>query len=457
MPRSTRAASRSRSKTPRRAASITAGERAAQKRLAPLNLPTVGYEWGGPVGALSMIVFLPALVLGLNTLCGEKQCTVDGVYTLHTELMDTFRASLSQLPLALGIEAAWLLLHALLYVAPFGARVKGTRLRNGETLVYNMNAVHVFLLTHLALGALHYQGIVRLAGLAEMFVPLMIASIIISMAMSVVLYVASFRAPTVLLSEGGNTGNRVYDFWMGRELNPRTGSLDWKLMCELRPGLIGWSVLNWAFVAKAVEAGTCTPSIVIIALLESFYVFDGLLLEAGNLTMMDIVHDGFGFMLCFGDLTWVPFTYTLKTKFLAYHPVRPSNAYVACVCLLAVAGYVIFRGANSQKSKFRQNPRDKAVANLKVMRTSRGKSLIISGYWGFCRHPNYVGDWLMTFSWSALTGTAALLPYFQPVYFAVLLIHRQLRDERQMAEKYGAADWKKFCTAVRYRLIPYVY
>ena len=29
-----------------------------------------------------------------------------------------------------------------------------------------------------------------------------------------------------------------------RELNPRWGSLDLKEFCELRPGLIGWCVIN---------------------------------------------------------------------------------------------------------------------------------------------------------------------------------------------------------------------
>jgi hypothetical protein len=32
--------------------------------------------------------------------------------------------------------------------------------------------------------------------------------------------------------------------WLSRELNPRIGSLDLKEFCELRPGLIGWLVLN---------------------------------------------------------------------------------------------------------------------------------------------------------------------------------------------------------------------
>lgn len=31
----------------------------------------------------------------------------------------------------------------------------------------------------------------------------------------------------------------IYDFFIGRELNPRIGSLDIKEFCELYPGLIG--------------------------------------------------------------------------------------------------------------------------------------------------------------------------------------------------------------------------
>lgn len=32
------------------------------------------------------------------------------------------------------------------------------------------------------------------------------------------------------------------------------------------------------------------------------------------------MHDGFGFMLAFGDLVWVPFTYTLQAYYLVDHP-----------------------------------------------------------------------------------------------------------------------------------------
>ena len=34
-------------------------------------------------------------------------------------------------------------------------------------------------------------------------------------------------------------GNPIYDFFMGRQLNPRIASFDIKFFCEMRPGLIG--------------------------------------------------------------------------------------------------------------------------------------------------------------------------------------------------------------------------
>lgn len=40
-------------------------------------------------------------------------------------------------------------------------------------------------------------------------------------------------------------GNPIYDFILGRELNPRIGSFDFKYFCELRPGLIGWVCWAW--------------------------------------------------------------------------------------------------------------------------------------------------------------------------------------------------------------------
>lgn len=49
---------------------------------------------------------------------------------------------------------------------------------------------------------------------------------------------------------------------------------------------------------------------------------------------MDIVHDGFGFMLVFGDLAWVPFTYSLQAAFLVKHPQTLSLFKAAAIVAL---------------------------------------------------------------------------------------------------------------------------
>jgi len=423
----------------------------------PLNPVTKEFEWGGPIGGAFMSASLPFVVLGLNSLCSSTSCSLDNVMNIGSLMTAEVSNNLEKLPYALLLEIVWIIFHSLFYLAPIGKRVLGLPLRNGKVLSYNMNAIHAFVVCHVTAVVLHITGIFPLSFLADLFVPLMLGAIIISIVMSVLLYAASYRGSNVLLALGGNSGNACYDFWIGRELNPRIGDLDLKFMCELRPGLIGWSLLNWAFVTRAYENGVLTPAIVLVAIFESWYVADGLFIEEGNLTMMDIVHDGFGFMLCFGDLAWVPFIYTLKCKFMAYHPQQQSWLYLGLCVSMHILGYLIFRGANTEKDLFRKNPKDPRVQHLNVMKTSAGKSLIISGYWGICRHPNYVGDWLMTTSWSALCGPLHILPYFQSVYFAILLIHRQLRDEHQMQLKYGNEDWNRFCGIVKHRLIPYVY
>ena len=70
---------------------------------------------------------------------------------------------------------------------------------------------------------------------------------------------------------------------------------------------------------------------------------------------------------------------------------------VAGIVALKAAGYVIFRGSNSQKNAFRTNPEAPAVRRLRTLATASGRRLIIGGWWGVARHINYFGDWLMAY------------------------------------------------------------
>lgn len=54
--------------------------------------------------------------------------------------------------------------------------------------------------------------------------------------------------------------------------------------------------------------------------------------------------------------------------------------------------------------------------------------LLTSGLWAYSRKPNYVADWIMSFLWGAIVGTATPIPYFYSIFFITVLTHRCGRD-----------------------------
>lgn len=318
----------------------------------------------------------------------------------------------------------------------------------------------MFVLTYGTAAALSFGlGVLDIGWLADNFLQLATAAILLSSGLALALFAASF-APGRLLSAHGCSGVGVYDFWMGRELNPRLGGLDLKEFCELYPGMIGWGLLNLGFAYRQYTAlGHVTNALLLVNAFQLWYIWDALANERAILTTMDITTDGFGFMLAFGDLAWVPFTFSTTARYLALFPRQLPAAQLVAVLAVQLGGYAIFRGANGQKDAFRRDPADPAVAHLRSMPTARGTRLITSGWWGAARHINYLGDWLMGLAWclpAGLDGAAAVVPYFYCLYFGALLLHRERRDEAACRAKYGA-DWDAYCALVPWRIVPYVY
>lgn len=403
----------------------------------------------GPLGVLFMTLGLPGIVVALVTLCTPKDCSLR-LDPILPRLEDFFH------PYAFPIFVAWFIFHVVIYLSPLGRTVEGTRLRDGSRLPYKINALYAFALAHILFIIGYCVFKVPVTYVYDHYLALATAATVFSFLLAGYLYARSFRRGA-LLAVGGNSHNAIYDWFIGRELNPRIGLFDWKVFCEMRPGLIGWVIINYCMLVKQYELhGHVSNSMLLVCLFQFWYILDSFLYEEAILTTMDIIHDGFGFMLAFGDLAWVPFVYALQARYLVDRPTElPAWAVVAIVALKLI-GYTIFRGSNSQKDAFRRDPYDPSVRHLTTMPTSRGTRLITSGWWGICRHPNYVGDILMALSWSLTTGLDAALPYFYVTYFTVLLVHRQLRDEQQCRQKYGR-DWDRFCSIVQWRLIPGIY
>lgn len=435
-------------------------------------------------------LFSPKTVLGVQTMTGWE----NGLDTLKHEVGWPGVEGLINVESILG-TIGWYGLSLFLNAVLPGTEVQGTELRTGGRLTYRFNAFYsaATVLVVCAAGTI-VQGpdFPVWSFINRNYIQLLTCNIIFSYILSTWVYLRSFSVKPKNeeqreLAAGGHSGNIIYDWFIGRELNPRVdipffGTIDIKAFMELRPGMLGWMMLDLAFIAKQYKSyGYVTDSILIVTVAQSIYILDALWMEPAILTTIDITTDGFGYMLAFGDLVWLPWTYSLQARYLSVHPIMLGPTYVALILGIYAIGYTIFRATNNQKNRFRTNPNDPRVQHLDYITTASGSRLLTSGWWGKARHINYLGDWTMSWAYclptlaagyklvpsvaypgtrlvtqDGVSGAAIPITYFFMLYFAILLVHRERRDELKCRRKYGK-DWERYCEIVRSRIVPGVY
>ncbi|KAF2006202.1 sterol C-14 reductase-like protein [Amniculicola lignicola CBS 123094] len=477
-----------------------------------------GYEFFGPPGAFLISFGLPLFCYVLTFFCNDLSgCPAPSLLHPTTLSLDQLKKEIGWTGVSgvlntqafLGTLGFYFLSLALYAFLP-AEEAEGTELRTGGKLKYRFNAFYsaLFIVGILVAGtAADGAEFVVWTFISDNYVQLLTSNILLAYFFAVFVYVRSFgvkhpKDPNMReLAAGGHSGNMLYDWFIGRELNPRVvlpifGEVDIKCWMELRPGMLGWVILDFAFIMQQYRNfGKVTDSILLITFAQTVYTFDALYMEPAILTTIDIIADGFGTMLSFGDLVWVPFTYSIQAKYLANYPVELGVKGFILVGAVQSIGYYIFRSVNNEKNRFRSNPDDPRVKHLKFIETAAGSKLLISGWWGTARHINYLGDWFMSWSYCLPTafagyvihntashpveatatdavffqnsygkfvvpgeakGWGMLFTYFFMLYFAVLLIHRERRDEEKCRRKYGK-DWDRYVELVPWRIIPYVY
>ncbi len=347
-----------------------------------------------------------------------------------------------------AIYGAWLLLQVGLYALLPGRMRSGTALEDGSRLTYRLNGWLAFWCTCAVIAAVIWSGVLPPAIGYDQFGPLLVAANVTAFALAawVMTRRRFLRRPT------------LSDYVMGSTLNPRIRGFDLKFFCEGRPGLMLWLALDASCAAKqyALHGAVTTPMLLVNAF-QFLYVVDYFFHEDAILTTWDIRHERFGWMLCWGCLVWVPFMYSIQAYYLVTHTHDLPAAAIAGLVVLNLAGYALFRTANLQKHRFRIDP-DRPVWGHapEFIRTPNGALLLTSGWWGFARHLNYLGDWMMALAWCLPAGFAHPLPWFYLVYFTILLVHRERRDHDMCLSKYGAA-WETYCRKVPWRIVPGIY
>ncbi|KAE8657802.1 Delta(14)-sterol reductase [Hibiscus syriacus] len=347
-----------------------------------------------------------------------------------------------------------------------GKLVPGVTLQDGSRLHYRCNGLLALLLLVGLLGVGSKMNFVSPTVISDRGLELFSTTFIFSF------LVSCCQFPDRSCSKGSSlephiTGNLIHDWWYGIQLNPQFMGIDLKFFF-VRAGMMGWLLINLSILAKSVQDGSLSQSMILYQLFCAIYILDYFVHEEYMTSTWDIIAERLGFMLVFGDLVWIPFTFSiqacnndLEKKYqqvalgwwLLNQKVELTMAAAIANCFVFLIGYLVFRGANKQKHIFKQNP--KALIWGKPPKVIGGK-LLASGYWGIARHSNYLGDLLLALSFSLPCGISSPIPYFYPIYLFILLVWRERRDEARCAEKYKDI-WAEYRRLVPWRIFPYLY
>jgi Delta14-sterol reductase len=318
-------------------------------------------------------------------------------------------------------------------------------------LQYKCNGLLLTGVTVVSLAAVAWNGYVPGSWIADNYAELFAAANAFALLLSVYLFVVG------RLSRAKNWLSHrsvVEDFVMGAELNPHILGVDVKFF-SYRPSMAGWLLLNLSFLAKQYDTlGFVTGRMLLYQLLTAWYVWDYFVHESKMVHTWDIIAEHFGLMLVWGDYVFIPFGFSVQNFFLLRDTRPVSLIEVTIILAVFTVGFAIFRGANSQKHKFKTDPTAPIWGKPPI---TVGGRLLASGFWGMARHMNYTGDLLLALSYCLPCGfRAGSLPYFYLLYLLLLTVHREKRDDERCAIKYKAV-WEEYCLRVPYRMVPFLY
>lgn len=362
---------------------------------------------------------------------------------------------------------SWLLFQAALYHILPGPISTGQLTPAGNLLKYKTNGLLAWTLSHCIVAVAALCGYLDLAIIADHWEGLLVAMNIYGIVLPMLCLIKGYLAPSYV-GDCKYSGSLIADYFIGVELNPRVGQVfDLKLFHNGRPSILAWTLIDISYAAAQYrDIGRVSNSMLIVMLLHFIYVVDFFANEDWYLRTIDICHDHFGFYLGYGCMAVLPNIYTIQCQYLARYPVDLSNCQATAILTLGLGGYAIFRSANHQKDIIRSSNGRCSIwgRQPEYMRcsytTEDGRKhesiLLCSGWWGFARHSNYLGDLMQSFALGFACSSEHFLPWFYTFLLSSMIINRLPRDEARCRRKYGKA-WAVYCSKVRWRLLPGVY
>ncbi|KOX78838.1 Lamin-B receptor [Melipona quadrifasciata] len=418
-----------------------------EKRKKEISMVSEPQEWGGWLGTLFLIILSPMIVILPQLMCTKDEC-IFGYPKIPTDI--TVYINLKSFIAYL----CFFLFVIIFSTLPIGRKIDGPHTRIGR-IQYRLNGFLCGLLSVIIFVVCIYEELEIIDLITQNSVQFSISGWILGTILSLLLFVKGSRAPVANLNIHGSTNSVIYNFWQGREINPRIGPVDFKISL-FRTSMIAIILINLSIVMKTIEE-TETYSleylnmgVLLGALLQIIYAIDALFFESTILTTFEVMYEGTGYMLSTGYMMY-PFLPTLTTKYMLYHKIQFTYLFVFPL-LAFIIGYLLYRISNSQKNEFRRNPLSPSLIHLETIPTVRGKKLIVSGLWGHVRHPNYLGDIIIWWSISSISLACDILPYYYAIMCSGLLMHRAIRDNERCKIRYGLA-WEQYTSRVKYMIL----
>jgi 7-dehydrocholesterol reductase len=367
---------------------------------------------------------------------------------------------------ALGLFGIWVALQLGLMLVLPGKAHRGPITPMGEQPRYKLNGIPAFVVTHVLWWLGGYQlGLFDPAIVYRHFGPLLMTTSLFALAFCGFLFFKGTRFPSS--RDAGRSGNPIWDFFWGVELHPRLLGVDLKQLFNCRVAMMGWSIILLSYVAAHQQIhGQVSNAMLVSVGLQVLYILKFFHWEGGYFNTIDIMHDRFGFYICWGVLAWLPSIYTVTGLYLVGHAIAWPAWQAALLFVAGALAILVNYQADAQRQRVRATGGDTRVWGKRPeiiharYRTATGEEhenlLLVSGWWGRARHFNYLAELSLAFLWTVPAGFGHLLPWLYFLFLLILLVDRARRDELRCRGKYGE-HWTEYCQRVPYRIIPYVY
>ena len=220
--------------------------RKADAALADPKVDTSGEkEFGGAIGVSLMMIGFPILMwymwIGATHYDGKfptpapGESFVDFVQRMGRLVYEDAYPT----PKAWAIYWVFFVVQGAFYLYMPGVYGKGKPLlhEGGKRLDYYCSGLYSWYTTIVLALAIHFSGLFKLYTLIDEFGSIMTVAILSGFLVSIVAYISAIARG----AQHRMTGNVIYDFFMGAELNPRLlGWLDFKMFFEVR---LPWFIL----------------------------------------------------------------------------------------------------------------------------------------------------------------------------------------------------------------------